>query len=203
MAAQMLYLGDSQLKRISRDFTAVGPRCAKLVAAFFTDGKQHPTWSSTDIGEENTSVAGVTVRVINKVEDMTLRGTVAVDVAATAGPNPVVSLSLLGGNGLSVSHNKQTFRMARRRTVETLVHELRHVWMSWKIGQSVPESMLPRRYDQTLYQLAYAREGYNNVYERDAFGYARDWMKANGARVDKGEFDDIVPVDMVRRYAPS
>jgi len=197
----MLYLGDSQLRRISKDFTTMGRPYAKQVVAFFTDGKDHPTWSSADIGEQDTATAGVTVRVINKVEDMTLKGTVAVDVAAAAGPQPVGSLSLLSG-GITVSSAKQTFRMARRNTVQTLVHELRHVWKSWEIGQSFPENMLPRRYDQILYQMAYAKEGYNNAFERDAFGYARDWMKANEARVDKGEFDDIVPVDMIRRYAP-
>jgi hypothetical protein len=203
MAAQMLYLGDSQLKRISADFTAVAPRYAKLVVAFFTDGKNHPTWCSADIGEEDTATAGVTVRVINKIEDMTLKGTVAVDVATAAGPHLVASLSLLGGSGgMNFSSSNQTFRMARRNTVQTLVHELRHVWKSWTIGQSMPENMLPRRYDQILYQQAYAKEGYNNVFERDAFGYARDWMKANEARVDKGEFDDIVPLNMIRRYAP-
>lgn len=205
MAAQMLYLSDSQLKRISTDFTTVAPRYAKLVVAFFTDGKNHPTWCSADVGEEDTATAGVTVRVINKIEDMTLKGTVAIDVATAAGPHLVGSLSLLGGgsgSGVSFSSSNQTFRMARRNTVQTLVHELRHVWKSWTIGQSFPENMLPRRYDQILYQQAYAKEGYNNVFERDAFGYARDWMKANEARVDKGEFDDIVPLNMIRRYAP-
>lgn len=201
MSAQMFYIGDSQLTRISKDFATLGRRYAKQVVAFFTDGKDHPTWCSADIGEADTATAGVTVRVINKVEDMTLKGTVAVDVAAAAGPHSVASLSLLSG-GVSVSSAKQTFRMARRNTVQTLVHELRHVWKSWEIGQSLPEGMMPRNYDQTLYRLAYAKEGYNNVFERDAFGYARDWMKANEARVDKGEFDDLVPVDMIRRYAP-
>jgi hypothetical protein len=202
MAAQMFYLGDSQLKRISTDFTTLARPYAKQVVAFFTDGKNHPAWCSSDISEDNTSTAGVTVRVINKVEDMTLKGTVAVDVATAAGPELVGSLSLLGGGKVNVSSVNQTFRMARRNTVRTLVHELRHVWKSWQIGQSVPENFLPRRYDQILYQQAYAKDGYNNVFERDAFGYARDWMKANETRVDKGEFDDIVPLDMIRRYAP-
>ena len=126
MAAQMIYLGDIQLRRISDDFVTVGREYAKLVAVFFTDGKDHPVWSSSNVGLSEKSTEGVTVRVINKIEDMTLKGTVAIDVAATAGPERAVSSRIWHGQ-MSIRTLNQSFRMARRHTMVILVHELRHV----------------------------------------------------------------------------
>lgn len=143
------------------------------------------------------------MRVINTGDDLELRGTVSVDVAVTAGPRQ--SLSLLGnlsGGPPTISARKvvQRFAEARRSTMTTLVHELRHVLSSWSNGL-IPGTR--KNLEEVLYAAAYARDGYENAFEREAFIFARDWMAANGARVDQGAFDDLLPIDMIRAYAPT
>lgn len=203
MGPVMVQLGESALRRISPALLAPRKEYVKRVVAFFTDGKDHPTWRSAGIEAGATATGGVTVRVINSGADMELRATVSVDVATTAGPH--ISLSMLAGFGsspprTSVRNVVQSFREARRGTMATLVHELRHVLSSWTLGL-VPGTN--RNLETELYAAAYAREGYMNQFEREAFAFARDWIEANGARVDAGDFDDCLPVAMIRAYAPA
>lgn len=200
--AVMVHLWEDALRRISPALLAPRRDCVKRVTAFFTDGKDHPTWRSAGIAEDATATGGVTVRVINTGADMELRATVSVDVAVAAGPRQSLSLvvGLGGGPPRTSAHSvRQRFREARRNTMTTLVHELRHVLSSWTNGL-VPGTN--RNLEEVLYAAAHARDGYMNAFEREAFAFARDWMAANGARVDDGAFDDLLPIDIIRAYAP-
>jgi len=206
MPAQMIYLFDSTLRCIDNDFERIGRTAAwrtasqfgpytKRDAVFFTDGKDHPTWGTAHHQEQ---ASGTMLRVINKEQgDMTLTGTVVVDVASTTKPHLVGSL-MVGRDKPSFQTHKQTFKEARRSTMQILVHELRHVLISWSIN--LRHGLTGIRYDQRLYEEAYKKDGYNNPFERDAFMYAGDWIIKNGQRVDNGEFDDVLPLDMIRHY---
>ncbi len=197
IATQMIYLGDDSLRRISPVLTNLKPEFAKRIAAFFTDGKDHPTWVSAGIEQSATSTHGVTVRVDNRGEDRELRGTVAVDVRGTAGPQTTMSLvaSLRGPATFRSTVMKQSFKYARQETMKVLVHELRHVMASWSYGL-VPGSR--RNRESQLYAAAYAKDGYFNEFERDAFKFAGEWIEANSAAVDAGKFDDMLPISMIQ-----
>jgi hypothetical protein len=198
LAAQEYWIGDNTLNRISDLFAKARKPYAKHVTVFYTDGKDHPTWQAAGFTDDKAT-AGVTVRVINWVQDMELRATVAVDVAACAGPK--TSLSLMIGRGPVANTRRQTFRDARRKTMETLVHELRHVLKNWQLGLVHEGSR--RNLADALYAAAYRKDGYDNAFERDAFTFAAGWIEANGKAVDDGRFDEVLPVEMIRSFAPA
>ncbi|HEY7269804.1 MAG TPA: hypothetical protein VH951_08245 [Dehalococcoidia bacterium] len=191
-------IGEDTLRRIDPKLVAVRKEFVKRVTAFFTDGKGHPSWASAGVDANEGPIEGAVVRVINTGQDMELRGTLAVDVAVTAGPQ--LSLELWGGRGMQSRNVTQKFRIARRKTCEVLVHELRHVVVCWTAGL-VPGTR--RNLEEVQYQAAFQRDGYANAFEKDAFAYASAWMAQNRARVDAGDFDDVLPVEMISRYAPS
>lgn len=198
LAAQQVMIGDDACRRLGGTFAEFRPRLVKRVIAFFTDGKDHPSWNSAGIKAGDREAAGVTVRVNNAIEELELRATIAVDVGMTAGGTPMISLSGMR-NPMSVSTGNKTFRDARRKTAETLVHELWHVLRNWGMG-TLPGGR--RNVFDELHAKAYAREGYNNAFEREAFAFAGAWIRANAGRVDQGVFDDILPIDMIRTLAP-
>ncbi|MBP0464398.1 hypothetical protein J5Y09_10775 [Roseomonas sp. PWR1] len=175
------------------------PEVPKVIAAIFTIGKDHPGWAAAAVHPDDAdagAVQGSPVRVTNIVQAGMLMGSIAIDVAATAGPVTKVEMTQL--RGLPQGVRAKSFDEARDKTLGRLLHELHHVHEVWRQGRT----WFGRNVADVLYDEAFRRDGYGNVYEKRAFAFENDWIATHRGAIRACAYDHLLPIAMIERFAP-
>jgi pimeloyl-ACP methyl ester carboxylesterase len=189
-----------QLEDLIKFFPAFGTLKAgwhQYVVVVYEAQKKDPKW----MGASGHTLG----RMVDSSENRASRRLMAkvlVDVRATAAQSAAGS-AIIGEKRIEVSPTDFNFK--RERVLETLVHELLHVLQSWvRPGgyESADRDAMAKAWGRDFFvrdPVAFGIRRYRgNLYERAAFDRADEFVIQNRERIQAGDYDAYLPIEMIR-----
>jgi hypothetical protein len=179
----------AELHRVHRDFVALRPGHGLEITVRFERNKQEnaPLWAGC-----SPEALGYTPVKHIVVDDTGRKSTgfCLIDLGR------VLSSSIDTG-GPQDKERRPRPRYFRGKLVTTVVHEAFHVLQGWRLGKL--ELMATAQKEKE----ALARNpGELGKLEREAREFASEWFSESSDAIHKGEYDFLVPMDLVRTLFP-